>query len=84
MYRVVTDDEIADQLDALPPRALAAFAELRVLLEVDPWAGGPVNPDNPDGSVRTMSFGMDPGGVVACLILDDIRRVGLVQIAWLG
>lgn len=81
MYRVVTDDQIQRHLDALPRPAPAAFAELRVLLEVDPWAGGPVNPGNPDGPVRTMSFGPDREGVAAYLILDDQRRVDLLQIA---
>ena len=83
MYRVVTDDHIQHQLDALPAVALAAFAELRVLLELDPWAGGPVSPANPDGPVRTMSFGPGHEGVAAYLILESERRVDLVQIAWL-
>lgn len=82
MYRVVTDDDIARQLDALPPAALTAFAELRVLLELDPWSGGPVNPANPDGPVRTRSFGTAHEGVAAYLILEADRRVDLVQIAW--
>jgi hypothetical protein len=84
MYRVVTDDHIQRQLDALPIPALAAFAELRVLLELDPWAGGSVNPANPDAPVRTMSFGPDHEGVVAYLILDSQHRVELVQLTWLG
>lgn len=84
MYRVVTDDHIGQQLDAMPAPALVAFAELRVLLEVDPWAGGPMNPANPDGPVRTMSFGPGHEGVVAYLILESQRRVDLVQIAWMG
>jgi hypothetical protein len=61
-----------DPNDVLPAAALAVFAELRVLLEVDPWAGGPVNPGNPDGPVRTMSFGPDHEGVAAYLILGEV------------
>jgi hypothetical protein len=55
-----------------------------VLLELNPWAGGPVNPANCDGPVRTMSFGPSHEGVAAYLILEEQRRVDLVQIAWLG
>jgi hypothetical protein len=51
-----------------------------VLVEVDPWAGGPVNPPSPDEQVRTMSFG--PGHAVAIQIVDAQRKVDLVQIAW--
>ena len=55
-----------------------------MLLEVDPWAGGPVNPANPHGPVRTRSFGPGHEGVAAYLILESERRVDLVQIAWLA
>jgi hypothetical protein len=36
VYVVTTDDESQPQVDALPPEALAAFAELRVMLETAP------------------------------------------------
>jgi hypothetical protein len=84
VYRVVVDDQVQSQLDALSPPALAAFGELQVLLELNPWAGGPVNPANCDGPVRTMSFGPSHEGVAAYLILEEQRRVDLVPIAWLG
>jgi hypothetical protein len=83
VYRVVTDDQIKRQLDVLPQTALAALAELRVLLEVDPWVGEPVNPTNPDGAVRMMPFGGEQSGIAVYLILESQRRVDLVQIAWL-
>lgn len=84
MHRVVTGDHLRAQPDAWPAPAPAAFAELRVVLEVDQWAGGPVDPVNPEGAVRTTSFGPGHEGVAAYLILEDQRRVDLVQIAWLG
>jgi hypothetical protein len=84
VYRVVTDDQIQRQLEAFPAAALAAFAELRVARELDPWAGGSANPDNPDAPVRTMTFGPASEGVVADLVLDRERRVDLLQLAWLG
>jgi hypothetical protein len=83
VYRVVTDDQIKRQLDLLPQTALAALAELRVLLEVDPWVGEPVNPTNPDGAVRMTLFGADQSGIAVYLILENQRRVDLVQVAWL-
>lgn len=84
MYRVVTDEQIQQQIDDLPRDALTGLAELRTVLEVNPWAGEPINDSNPEGSVRTMIFGRDHNGVAAYLILDDQRRVDLLQITWFG
>ena len=39
MYQVTTDEQSQPQIDALPPDALAPFAEARVVLEVTPWGG---------------------------------------------
>jgi hypothetical protein len=36
VYRVITDEQSQPQIDALPPDALAPFAEARVVLEVAP------------------------------------------------
>jgi hypothetical protein len=83
MYRVVTDERITHELDALPQAALTSFAELRVVLELHPWAGDPVNPANPKGPVRTMAFGPAGEGVAAYLILENQRRVDIVQLTWL-
>jgi hypothetical protein len=38
VYRVDTDDRAQQQVDQLPQHALAAYAELRTLLEVAPWS----------------------------------------------
>lgn len=84
MYCVVTDEHLQRQIDDLPLAAATAFAELRVTLEISPWAGRPINPDNPDGPVRTMTFGPNHQGVAAYLILDGQRRVDLLQITWFG
>jgi hypothetical protein len=65
VYRVLTDEQVQQQIDTLPRDALAAFAELRTVLEVNPWAGEPINDNNPDGPVRTMTFGGDHGGIAA-------------------
>jgi hypothetical protein len=84
VYRVDADEQVQDQVDRLPPDARAPFAELRTMLEVGPWGGDPINADNPDGPVRIASFGSERQGIATHLILDDQRRVDLLQIAWLG
>lgn len=84
MYEL-NDDDVADQLAELPVEALAAFAELRVALEVAPWAGAPVRAGNPGGAVRFLGFSAGAGdGFVYYLILDEQRRVDLLQLIWLG
>ena len=84
MYRVETDPDAKDQIDALPPSALSAYAELRVMLEVSPWSGAPINDGNPDGPVRTISFGPEYEGLVTYLIADDRREVHVLIVQWVG
>jgi hypothetical protein len=36
MYRVATDEKSQPQIEALPPEALAPFAEARAALEIAP------------------------------------------------
>lgn len=83
MYSVVTDDHVQHQVEALPHDALDSFAELRVVLEVNPWSGDSVNANNPDGPVRTLTFGHGLG-LVTYLILEDQRRVDLLIVQWVG
>ena len=83
MYRVETDEWVARQIDQLPVGALASYAEVRCLLGVKPWSGEPLHAANPDGAVRNVTFG-DGLGLVTYLILDDQRRVDVVQVVWLG
>lgn len=64
MYRVTTDEPSQPQIDALPPEALAPFAETRVVLEVAPWGGDSLNDDNPDAPVRSLTFGPAHQGLV--------------------
>ena len=47
MYRVVTDELVQQQIEALPVEALSAVAELRTLLEVQPSSGEPLHQKNP-------------------------------------
>ncbi|MDQ2708595.1 MAG: hypothetical protein M3Z25_13570, partial [Actinomycetota bacterium] len=57
MFTVETDGPAQQQVDALPAEALAAYAELRVVLETAPWSGRPYHRDNPHGALRTHTFG---------------------------
>jgi hypothetical protein len=82
VYEVTTDDESQPQVDALPPEALAAFAELRVMLETAPWNGQPVREGHPDRPVRVMWFGTD--GMAVYLILEDQRRVDILRVIRAG
>ncbi len=82
MYTVETDGQAKHQVDALPAEALAAYAELRVVLETAPWSGRPYHRDNPQGAVRARSFGTH--GMVVYLILEDQRRVDVLLVQWVG
>jgi hypothetical protein len=83
VYRVGTDALAEPQVEALPSHALHAYAELRTLLEVNPWAGNPINSTNPDAAVRTLTFGPHHEGFVTFLILEDQRRVDILTVMWL-
>ena len=84
MYRVETDQTAQQQIDALPAHALPAYVELRTLLEISPWSGPPVNANNPEGQVRTLTFGANHKGMVTYLILEDQRRVDVLSVLWIG
>ena len=84
MYRVTTDEQSQPQIDALPADALAFFAEARVGLEVTPWSGDSLNAANPDAGVRTLTFGPTGQGLITYLILDDQRRVDILDVLWIG
>lgn len=84
MYEL-NDDDVAEQIAGLPVEALAAFAELRVTLEVAPWSGAPIRAGNPGGAVRFLGFSAGAGdGFVYYLVLDEQRRVDLLRLLWFG
>jgi hypothetical protein len=84
LYTVTYDDESRQQLDALPPGALAPFAELRTMLEVAPWSGAPYNKLKPDSPMRGQPFGPNHEGFAVYLIVEDLRRVDLVTVVWIS
>lgn len=81
-YTIVTDPPTEQQIDALPTEALTAFAELRAVLETDPWSGRPYLRTNPQGAVRVSVFGTH--GMATYLILEDQRRVDVLLVQWVG
>lgn len=82
MYRVIPDQDVLEQVAALPTEALTHYAELRTALEVAPWNGRPYNEDKPDGPMREMVFGKRGEGTATYLILD--REVHVLLVQWVG
>lgn len=73
---------VRDVLEALPAEALVALAEVLDRLELDPWSGAPLVDRNPDGAVRTMSFGGT--GLVTYVVVEHLERVDVLQVHWIG
>jgi hypothetical protein len=84
VYRVTTDEQSQPQIDALPPDALAPFAEARTVLELAPWNGAPYHRDRPDSLMRALTFGPHGEGDIVYLILEDQRRVDILVVLWLA
>ena len=79
MYRIVTYDEAIAQIAALPVDGLVAYGQLLDVLQLTPWTGPSINPDNPDGPVRLWTFAR---GTVTYLILEDQQRVDVIDVVW--
>lgn len=84
MYTLRSSAQVDDQVTHLPRDALAAFAEVRAVLEVAPWSGESLNDANPNASVRSWTFGPDGRGVIYYLIQERDRLVGLLEVLWAG
>ena len=84
MYTVTTDNQSQQQVDALPVEALAPFAEARAMLEVAPWGGASYHRHKPYSPMRALTFGPAGQGDLVYLILDDLRRVDILVVVWLG
>jgi hypothetical protein len=50
VYHIVPDEVVIEQLAALPPEALAAYAELVDVLGLTPWNGELQHEDKPNGA----------------------------------
>jgi hypothetical protein len=83
-YRIVPDESTLAQVAALPPEALAAYAQVLDVLEVAPWNGEPQHAGNPDGPVRRWHFGREGAGQVLYLIVEEPPEVHVLLVQWLG
>jgi hypothetical protein len=81
-YEIDVDARAQRDIAALPVMALPALAEAMSVLELIPWSGRPINPDNPKGAVRTLAFGAS--GLLTYLVLEPDRRVDVLIVAWAG
>lgn len=84
MYRIVPDQEVLEQVAALPVDTLNEYAELLDVLALTPWNGRPQHEGNPDGPVRRWAFGAGSAGQVIYLILEDRQEVHLLLVQWWG
>ena len=53
------------------------------MLEVSPWTGESIDAANPDAGVRTLTFGPTGQAMITYLILEDQRRVDILDVLWL-
>lgn len=57
VYRLDIDSIAAEQIRALPAKALAALSEAFEVLQPVPERGQPINPANPTGGVYQLVYG---------------------------
>lgn len=84
MYSFDILPEAREQTDALPAQALPFYAELLVFLELTPGAGKPYNEKEPDGAMRAQPFGPHGEGLAVYLVLEQQRRVVMLNVTWVG
>jgi hypothetical protein len=82
VYKVTTDEQSQQQIDALPAEALPPFAEVQTVLELAPWNGASYHHSRPDSPMRAMTFGPNCEGDIVYLILEDQRRVDILVVLW--
>lgn len=70
MYIVETNQQVDEQVAALPTEALARFAEVQALLEIAPWSGASLMPSNPAANMLSLPFGRHGEGLAIYLVLE--------------
>jgi hypothetical protein len=83
IYRLDIDPLAAEQIRALPPKALAALAEAFEVLELVPERGQPINPANPSGGVYQLVYG-EGRGLITYLLLAHQERVDVLLVTWVS
>jgi hypothetical protein len=79
-YSIGFEPTATAQISALPRDAGLALSEILTFLELTPWNGKPLNKNNPEGAVRTITFARY--GLTTYLILEDQQRVYVLSVAW--
>ena len=82
MYHVEVNDDVADQIAALPAEALHSFASVLDLLALHPWSGDSYNRRNPDAEMRVHTLGEKHEGLIVYLILERQQRVAVLRVLW--
>jgi hypothetical protein len=83
VYRILTDDEVIEQVAALPTDLLPHYAQVLDAVRRAPWGGEPYNPDRPLGAMRRILFGPEGRGEVIYVVVEDQQRVDVVRVYWL-
>ena len=81
MYRLDIDPIAAEQIRALPAKALVALSEAFDVLQLVPERGQPIDPANPTGGVFQLVYG-EGRGLVTYLLLADQERVDVLLVTW--
>jgi len=82
-YRLDIDPIAAEQIRALPVKALAALSEAFEVLRLVPERGQPINSANPTGGVYQLVYG-DGRGLITYLLLADQERVDVLLVTWVS
>lgn len=81
-HKIEISPEAREQIRAMPSELPKQLADVMDVLELTPWNSKPINTDNPDGAVRQFTFG-DAGNVLLTfLILEEQRRVDVLEVIW--
>jgi hypothetical protein len=83
VYSYEHTSDVADQLAELPGDLVLRYMELISFLTLTPWSGPPYKSDNPDGAMRVMDIGPDGECQVTYLVLEDERRVVVLNVVWM-
>ena len=82
-YRLDIDPIAAEQIRALPAKALASLSEAFEVLQLVPERGQPINPANPTGGVYQLVYG-DGRGLITYLLLTHQERVDVLLVTWVS
>ena len=82
-YLIDISPEAREQIRAMPSELPKQLAEVMAMLELTPWHCPPINDDNPDGAVRQFTFGDAGRAPLTFLILEQQRRVDVLEVTWI-